>query len=111
MSSALRLQEHANDAMRPALETPPSSSQARMDQAIARLREGATTFARLSLEDRIVLAQSMQDGYMRVADRAVAAGVWRRVSRGALLWRLRSGRRGPGAWCDSCGRYGSRWPP
>jgi aldehyde dehydrogenase (NAD(P)+) len=45
-----------------------------MDAAIKRLREGAKTFAKLSLDQRIALAVSMQQGYLRVAKRSVLAG-------------------------------------
>ncbi len=53
---------------------PPSSSQSQMDAAIARLLEGAKTFAELSLSQRIVLATAMQRGFLRVAKRMVRAG-------------------------------------
>jgi aldehyde dehydrogenase (NAD(P)+) len=41
---------------------------------VARLRDGATAFARLSLGERIGLARSMQAGYVRVAEQSVRAG-------------------------------------
>ena len=44
-----------------------------MDAALARLREGTTAFARLSLSQRISLARSMRDGYARIARDSVEA--------------------------------------
>ena len=52
---------------------PRPTSQRELDEMISRLRDGAPAFARLSLEDRIALARSMQAGYLRVADRSVQA--------------------------------------
>src|SRR5207247_2401404 len=43
------------------------------DGAVARLQEGARTFARLSLDDRIRLARSIQQGYLKVAEPSVRA--------------------------------------
>ena len=54
--------------------TPFATSQSRMDAAIARLRDGAAKFARLSLSQRIALVDVLQQGCLRVADRAVRAG-------------------------------------
>lgn len=45
-----------------------------MDTAIKRLRGGATRFARLSIGERLRLAENMQQGYLRVAERSVRAG-------------------------------------
>jgi aldehyde dehydrogenase (NAD(P)+) len=45
-----------------------------MDEMVARLREAAPVFARLSIEQRIALARSMQAGYMRLAESVVRAG-------------------------------------
>ena len=74
MSTAVELRAFASYATQPAVETPPPSSQDQMDTAIARLREGAMAFAKLSLEQRIALAESMQQGSLRVAERSVQAG-------------------------------------
>lgn len=49
------------------------TSQRRLDEAVARLREAAPAFARLSLTDRIALACSMQAGYLRIAEQTVRA--------------------------------------
>lgn len=69
----------------------------KLDEAIARLREGARQFVRLSLQERIALARSMQAGYVRIADRAVAAACEAKgIRRGTPLegeeWAL-------GPWC------------
>src|ERR1700694_779845 len=49
------------------------TAQRQLDEMVSRLREGAVVFARLSLEDRIALARSMQAGYMRIAAASVRA--------------------------------------
>jgi aldehyde dehydrogenase (NAD(P)+) len=54
--------------------TPPASSQVRLDEAIAHLREAAWRFATLPIEKRIALVTSMQQGYMKVAESMVHAG-------------------------------------
>ena len=55
------------------IETPRPSRRRELDEAVARLQEGARTFARLSLDDRIRLARSMQEGYLKVAELSVRA--------------------------------------
>jgi acyl-CoA reductase-like NAD-dependent aldehyde dehydrogenase len=55
-------------------ELPRATSTKKMDEMIARLREGAKTFAALSLKERIALARSMQQGYLRVAEPSAIAG-------------------------------------
>jgi aldehyde dehydrogenase (NAD(P)+) len=55
------------------VDLPRATTAGRMDEIAARLREGAQAFARLSLDERIALARSMQQGYLRVAERSVAA--------------------------------------
>ncbi len=55
-------------------ETPPSSSQARLDETIVHLREAAWKFATLPIEKRIALVTSMQHGYLNVAETMVQAG-------------------------------------
>jgi aldehyde dehydrogenase (NAD(P)+) len=44
-----------------------------LDEAVARLRDAAPAFARLSLADRVALARSMQAGYVRIAEQSVRA--------------------------------------
>ena len=44
-----------------------------LDQIVARLKEGARRFARLSLDERIQLATAMQAGYLRFARPSVEA--------------------------------------
>jgi acyl-CoA reductase-like NAD-dependent aldehyde dehydrogenase len=73
MSAATKLREYASHPFAPAAGTPPPSSPSQIDAAIARLREGASTFAALSLEERLALASAMQRGYLQVAERTVAA--------------------------------------
>lgn len=74
MSAVMKLREFSSYSISPAVNAPPSSSQSQMDAAIKRLREGAKTFAKLSLDQRIALAEAMQQGYLRVAERSVLAG-------------------------------------
>ena len=70
----MKLREFTSYAASPALDAPPSSSQSQMDASIARLHEGAGTFAKLSLDQRIALVNAMQQGFLRVAERMVHAG-------------------------------------
>jgi hypothetical protein len=74
MSVATKFREFASYPVRPAVETPAPSSQAEMDAAIARLREGAKVFAGLSIDKRIALSLAMQRGYLRAAERMVQVG-------------------------------------
>jgi hypothetical protein len=52
---------------------PPPSSGPQLDQAVARAREGARNFTRLTLDQRARLARSMQQGYLQVARASVEA--------------------------------------
>ena len=49
------------------------TSQRRLDEMVARLRDGAVALARLSLQDRIGLARAMQAGYLGRAEDIVRA--------------------------------------
>jgi acyl-CoA reductase-like NAD-dependent aldehyde dehydrogenase len=49
------------------------TSPRQLDDMVARLREAAAGFVRLSMGDRIALAQSMQAGYLRIARQSVEA--------------------------------------
>lgn len=55
-------------------EIPPASSQAKLDETVAHLREAAWKFATLSIEKRIELATAMQQGCVKVAEAMVQAG-------------------------------------
>src|ERR1700688_4256232 len=74
MSAVIKLREFNSYVTSPAMDTPPSSTQGQMDAAIARLREGARSFAKLPLDQRIVLVDSMQQGFLRVSRAMVEAG-------------------------------------
>jgi acyl-CoA reductase-like NAD-dependent aldehyde dehydrogenase len=74
MSAVMTLREFSSYAASLPLDAPPPSSQSQMAAAIARLREAAKTFAKLSLEQRIVLVNAMQQGALQVANRMVQAG-------------------------------------
>ena len=52
---------------------PPPTSANRLDEAVARAREGAIRLLRLSLDDRVALARSMQAGYLAIARESVTA--------------------------------------
>ncbi|NOS98067.1 MAG: aldehyde dehydrogenase, partial [Methylotenera sp.] len=55
-------------------ETPPTSSQAMLDETIAHLGEAAWKFATMPIEKRIALATAMQQGYLKVIEAMVQAG-------------------------------------
>ncbi|HEX6435200.1 MAG TPA: hypothetical protein VFZ87_13205, partial [Gemmatimonadales bacterium] len=55
------------------VSTPAPTGQSQLEAAVARLRENARKFTRLSLDDRAQLARSMQAGYLRVARGSVEA--------------------------------------
>ena len=55
------------------LATPLPSSARTLDEAIARVREGADRLLNLSLDDRVALARSMQTGYVAIAEESVRA--------------------------------------
>jgi hypothetical protein len=55
------------------ISTPAPTGQSQLEAVVARLRENAHKFTRLSLDDRAQLARSMQAGYLRVARASVEA--------------------------------------
>lgn len=50
-----------------------TTTPSRLDETVARLKAGARRFARISLDERIVLARSMQQGYLRIARASTSA--------------------------------------
>jgi acyl-CoA reductase-like NAD-dependent aldehyde dehydrogenase len=52
---------------------PAPTSPARMDECVARLRDGARRFASLPLSDRLTLLRAMRAGYARIAQATVDA--------------------------------------
>jgi hypothetical protein len=60
-------------SVRSAPATPGQTSQSQLEETVARLREGARRFAKLSLDDRVQLANAMQAGYLRIARASVEA--------------------------------------
>ena len=74
MSAATKLREFTSYTASAPVDTPPFSSQGQMDAAIARLCEGAKSLAKLSLDQRIMLVDSMQGGFLRVGKGMVEAG-------------------------------------
>ncbi len=69
-----KLQEYSSYTVVRNVLTPPPSGQGDMDMAVSRLRVAAEEFAQLTLDQRIALARSLQQGYLRVAERSVEAG-------------------------------------
>lgn len=62
------------------------TEQHRLEEALARLKERAARFARLSLDERVALARSMQAGYVRIAEESVRAACEAKgVARGTPL--------------------------
>ena len=57
----------------PAPSTPPPSTARRLDEAVARAREGAAKLLTLSLDERVALARGMQVGYLAIARELVHA--------------------------------------
>jgi acyl-CoA reductase-like NAD-dependent aldehyde dehydrogenase len=74
MGAAATFREFSSYSFHTVVSAPATSGQPEMDRAIARLREGARSFVKLGIDERIALARSMQEGFLRVADRMVAAG-------------------------------------
>jgi acyl-CoA reductase-like NAD-dependent aldehyde dehydrogenase len=70
----MKLREFTSYAASAQVDTPPFSSQGQMDATIARLCEGAKSLAKLSLDQRIMLVDSMQGGFLRVGKGMVEAG-------------------------------------
>lgn len=56
-----------------AVTMPRPTSRARLDEALSRLRDGSRRFVRLTLDQRVALARSMQAGYLRIARASVEA--------------------------------------
>jgi aldehyde dehydrogenase (NAD(P)+) len=63
----------ARSAAPPAPATPPPSNARRLDEAVARAREGAAKLLTLSLDQRVALARAMQAGYLSIARESVHA--------------------------------------
>jgi aldehyde dehydrogenase (NAD(P)+) len=61
--------------MSAAVETPKSTELGRLDELVGRLREGAKSWVKLPLADKLGVARRMLEGFSRVADRSVAAAV------------------------------------
>jgi Aldehyde dehydrogenase family len=57
----------------PAPSTPPPSNARRLDEAVARAREGAAKLLTISLDQRVALARAMQAGYLAIARESVHA--------------------------------------
>jgi len=54
-------------------EAPAGSSRRELETAVDTVRESASRFARLSLDERVALARSMQLGYLQIAEDSVRA--------------------------------------
>ena len=74
MGTTATYREFASYSFHSVVPSPASSGHNEMDRAISLLREGAWSLVNLGVEERIALARSMQEGFLQVADRMVAAG-------------------------------------
>ena len=57
----------------PRPSAPPSTPVTRLEEAVARARDGAAKLLTLTLDDRVALARSMQRGYLAIARESVHA--------------------------------------
>lgn len=81
----------------PAIAAIRPTPQWQLDEALARLRGAAPTFARLPITDRIALARSMRAGYLRIAQQSVRAGC---AAKGIALGSPMEGQEwATGPWC------------
>lgn len=55
----------------PLADTPANTNQKKLDDILSRVHGAAKSFASLSIDDRIRLINTMQDGYIKVAERSV----------------------------------------
>ena len=69
-----QLREYSSYPSGSVIAAPMASSQGRMDLAVAQLKLSAKEFAQLTIDRRIALAESMQKGYLEIAERSVKAG-------------------------------------
>ena len=69
-----QLREYSSYPTQSSTTTPRPTSQAEMDVTVAQLRKAAGGYATMPIEQRIALAESMQQGYLQVAERSVHAG-------------------------------------
>jgi len=56
----------------PVVGAPTAKNMRELDRELAKVHAAAPVFARLSIEERISLARSMQRGYLRIAEQSVA---------------------------------------
>ena len=66
-----QIKEFSQYEFRPLAGTPANTKYTSLDEKLSRLHEAAKSFADLSIEARISLARSMQEGYINVAERLV----------------------------------------
>ncbi len=66
-----QVKEFSQYEFRPLAETPANTQHVELDRKLSRLHEAANSFAVLSIDARIKLARSMQEGYINVAGRLV----------------------------------------
>ena len=59
--------------MSAAVEIPKNTELARLDELVGRLREGARSWVKLPIGDKIAVCRRMLEGYSRVAERSVLA--------------------------------------
>src|SRR5712691_4999030 len=66
-------QRREGGTMSALVEMPGSTALPRLDELVARLREGAPKWAQLPIAEKIAIARRMQQGYLRIAERSVLA--------------------------------------
>ncbi|HQN65376.1 MAG TPA: aldehyde dehydrogenase family protein [Methylophilus sp.] len=69
-----QLNAYSNYAAHVAVETPADTSQSDISRIVAQLKAAAKEFANLTIGQRIVLAESMKQGYADIAEASVHAG-------------------------------------
>ena len=70
-AQAIAVKEFSQYKFSSLADTPANTRQEKLGDILARLHQGAKTFAALSVDEKIKLVNSMQDGYLRVADKLV----------------------------------------
>ena len=69
-----QLREYSSYPMQASIASPSQTTEGHMNMVVAQLREATKEFADMSIKRRIELAESMQRGYVRIAERSVEAG-------------------------------------
>lgn len=71
MTPTITQDQSLGSAVMYAAPSPAATDQRALDETVRRVQEGARNFVKLSIDERIELARSMQSGYAKVAERSV----------------------------------------